>query len=81
MHFGIDIVAALTLSNISTGIGAGMIGFNPSITTAAVFVCSIIAISLGMNIGRYSSAVIIKGLAEKASGLLLVLIGFYELAG
>jgi hypothetical protein len=34
-----------------------------------------------MNIGRYSSAFIIKGLAEKASGLLLVLIGFYELAG
>jgi hypothetical protein len=34
-----------------------------------------------MNIGRYSSAIMIKGLAEKAAGLLLVFIGFYELAG
>ena len=75
------LVAALTLSNISTGIGAGLIGFNPAITTAAVFVCSMLAVSLGMNIGRYSSAIMIKGIAEKASGLLLVFIGFYELAG
>ena len=78
---GAILVAALTLSNISTGIGAGLIGFNPGLTTAAVFVCSVLAISLGMNIGRYSSALTIKGLAEKASGLLLVFIGFYELAG
>ena len=78
---GAILVAALTLSNISTGLGAGLIGFNPALTTAAVFVCSILAVSLGMNIGRYSSAIMIKGIAEKASGLLLVFIGFYELAG
>ena len=75
------LAAALTLSNISTGTGAGLIGFNPGLTTAAVFFCSILAVSLGMNIGRYSSAIMIKGIAEKASGLLLVFIGFYELAG
>jgi len=78
---GAILAAALTLSNISTGIGAGLIGFNPGLTTAAVFVCSILAVSLGINIGRYSSAIMIKGIAEKASGLLLVFIGFYELAG
>jgi len=75
------LAAALTLSNISTGTGAGLIGFNPGLTTAAVFVCSILAVSLGINIGRYSSAIMIKGIAEKASGLLLVFIGFYELTG
>ena len=78
---GAVLAAALTLSNISTGIGAGMIGFNPGITTAAVFLCSLLAVSLGMNIGRYSGAAMIKGIADKASGLLLVFIGFYELAG
>jgi putative sporulation protein YtaF len=78
---GAILVAALTLSNISTGIGAGLIGFNPAITTAAVFLCSVLAISLGMNIGRHSSALMIKGIAEKASGLLLAFIGFYELVG
>jgi len=78
---GAILAAALTLSNISTGIGAGLIGFNPAITTAAVFVCSVLAISLGMKIGRYSSAIMIKGLAEKAAGLLLIFIGVYELAG
>ena len=78
---GAILAAALTLSNISTGIGAGLIGFNPATTTAAVFVCSVLAVSIGMNIGRYSGALMIKGLAEKAAGLLLVFIGFYELAG
>ena len=78
---GAVLAAALTLSNISTGIGAGMIGFNPGLTTAAVFLCSILAVSVGMNIGRYSSATMIKGFADKASGLLLVFIGFYELVG
>ena len=78
---GAILAAALTLSNISTGTGAGLIGFNPGLTTAAVFLCSVLAVSLGMNIGRYSSAIMIKGSAEKASGLLLVFIGFYELAG
>ena len=78
---GAILAAALTLSNISTGIGAGLIGFNPAITTAAVFVCSVLAISLGMKIGGRSGALMIKGLAEKAAGLLLVFIGVYELAG
>ena len=78
---GLVLAAALTLSNISTGLGAGLIGFNPWLTTAAVFVCSVFAISLGTNIGGRTSALTIKGIAEKASGLLLVFIGLYELAG
>ena len=57
-----------------------MIGFNPVLTTAAVFLCSILAVSQGMNIGHYSSAVMIKGISQKASGALLVVIGLYELA-
>jgi putative sporulation protein YtaF len=78
---GAILAAALTLTNISTGTVAGMIGFNPGLTTAAVFFCSILAVSLGINIGRHSSAIMIKGIAEKVSGLLLIFIGFYELAG
>ena len=76
---GTILAAALTLSNVSTGLGAGMIGLNPVLTTAAVFLCSILAVSQGMNIGHYSSAAMIKGISEKASGVLLVFIGIYEL--
>ncbi len=79
MKEGAILAAALTLSNISTGIGAGLIGFNPAITTAAVFTCSILAVSTGMKVGRYSTALMIKGISGKAAGLLLVFIGFYEL--
>jgi len=79
MKEGALLAAALTLTNLSTGIGAGMIGFNPAITTVAVFACSILAVSTGMKVGRYSSAILIKGIAGKAAGLLLLFIGFYEL--
>ena len=34
-----------------------------------------------LNIERYSGALMIKGITEKASGLLLVFVGSYELAG
>jgi putative sporulation protein YtaF len=78
---GVILAAALTLSNITTGIGAGLIGFNPVLTTVAVFMCSILAVSMGMNVGHYSSALMIRGMADKTSGLLLVLIGLLEMAG
>lgn len=79
MKEGVILAAALTLSNISTGIGAGLIGFNPAVTTAAVFICSVLAISAGMKVGSYSTAVMIKGISGKVAGVLLIFIGCYEL--
>lgn len=75
------LATALTLTNISTGIGGGMIGFSAALTTAAVFACSLLAVSAGVRLGHYSGAVTIKGFSGTASGLLLVFIGLYEMLG
>lgn len=81
MKEGAILASVLTLSNISTGIAAGMIGFSPAITTAAVFICSVLAISTGEKIGHYSGARMIKGISGITAGLLLAFIGLYEILG
>ena len=79
MKEGAILASALTLSNISTGIAAGMIGFNPALTTIAIFNCSVLAIAIGEKIGHYSGARVIKGITGIAAGLLLAFIGLYEI--
>lgn len=70
---------ALTLNNLASGFGAGVSGIDPMFTTGIVFLFSILTLDGGMKIGlRYTS----RWLGEKANlaaGLLLVLIGLYEL--
>ncbi len=68
----------LTLNNIPNGVGAGMLGLNASIITLAVFVCSIITIWLGISFGHLG----FRRLGNSAgllSGLLLILVGIYEI--
>jgi putative Mn2+ efflux pump MntP len=67
--------------NISTGIAAGMIGFNPALTTGATFLFNFLTLYGGERIGHYSSARIIKGISGMTAGLLLSLIGLYEMFG
>ena len=81
MREGALLASALTLSNISTGLAAGMIGFSLSITTAAAFIFNVLGISAGQTIGHYSGARLIRGISGIASGLLLVFIGLYETLG
>ncbi|MCL4441849.1 MAG: sporulation membrane protein YtaF [Firmicutes bacterium] len=70
---------ALTLNNLATGFGAGVSGLSPVLTTAMVFLFSLLSCGAGAAIGwRYTS----RWLGAKtgiAAGLLLVLIGVYEL--
>ena len=75
------LASALTLSNVSTGIAAGMLGYSLALTTAAAFIFNVLAISAGQRIGRFSRAGMIKDISGVTSGLLLVLIGLYEIAG
>jgi len=78
---GIILASALTLSNISTGFAAGMLGFSLTLTTAAAFVCNILALYTGEKTGHYSSVRMIKELSGIASGVLLIFIGLYETLG
>ena len=81
MREGALLASALTLSNISTGLAAGMIGFSLSLTTAAAFIFNVLGISAGQTVGHYSGARVIRGVSGVASGLLLILIGLYETLG
>jgi len=81
MREGALLASALTLSNISTGLAAGMIGFSLPLTTAAAFIFNVIGISAGQKTGHYSGARMIKGASGIASGLLLIVIGLYETLG
>lgn len=70
---------ALTLNNLATGFGAGVSGLNPALTTTMVFLLSLLFCSAGIAIGRQH---ISRWLGDKTStvaGLMLILIGFYEL--
>ena len=68
----------LTLNNIPNGVGAGMLGFSLAITTSAVFLLSIMTIWIGIYFGQLG----IRWLGKSAgllSGLILILLGVYEI--
>lgn len=70
---------ALTLNNLATGFGAGVSGLNPALTTAMVFLLSLLFCSAGVAIGRQHVSRWLGNKTSTVAGLLLVLIGFYEL--
>jgi putative sporulation protein YtaF len=81
MKEGAILASALTMSNISTGLAAGMMGFSLTITTAAAFIFNVLALSAGQMTGHYAGAYMIKWVSGIAAGLLLIFIGFYETTG
>jgi putative sporulation protein YtaF len=76
---GILLAVALTFSNLVTGVGAALIGLNIVITTLLVFLFGIFAILIGMRIGGYTGRRWLAGLADPIAGLLLIVIGIYEM--
>ena len=68
---------ALTLNNLANGVGAGMIGLDPGLTTLFVCIFSIITIWVGIAMG-YSGSRWLGKLAGPVSGLLLIFIGIME---
>lgn len=79
MKEGAILASALTLSNIFTGTAAGMLGFSLILTTAAAFICNVLALYTGEKTGHYSGARMIKGISGITAGLLLIFIGLYEI--
>lgn len=76
---GIALGLALSLNNVSNGIGAGMIGLNVMWLTLSVFILSIITIWVGIKVGHYYGHRFFGRLTEPAAGVLLVIIGIYEI--
>ena len=71
---------ALSLNNVPNGFAAGLIGLSPVLTTIAVFVFSVLTIWLGIWIGLHFMSRLFRNWAP-AAGVMLVLLGVYELFG
>jgi len=70
---------ALTFSNLVTGVGAGLVGLDITLTTMAVFLAGISAVLIGTRIGGYTGRRWFGGLSDPVAGLLLIMIGIYEM--
>jgi len=70
---------ALTLNNIPTGFAAGLIGLNPTLTTITIFFFSLFTIWLGLFLGSRLIAKVLRNWAGTLGGVLLVVLGVFEL--
>ena len=69
----------LSFNSIATGVGAGLTGLAPLPMAIAVSIFSVIAISSGYWTGWKTASNRLERLSQTFSGVLLVLIGIYEL--
>jgi putative sporulation protein YtaF len=69
---------ALTLNNVTNGVGAGLLGLNAVLTTGFVMIFSVVTIWFGVGFGQYSGTRWFGKLAGPISGLMLISIGIYE---
>jgi putative sporulation protein YtaF len=69
---------ALTINNVSSGIGAGMAGVNAVFTTILVFMLSIVMLSGGVVLGLSFAARWLGDKAGLVGGILLIFIGLFE---
>jgi putative sporulation protein YtaF len=70
---------ALSLNNVPNGFAAGLIGLSPALMTIAVFVFSILTFWLGIWIGVHFTSRLFRKWSGPAAGIMLVLLGAYEL--
>ena len=69
---------ALTVTNLGTGIGAGMAQLDPSLTSSLSFGSSLLTIGGGVFLGQLFSSFRSGGRLDIVSGLLLIGLGVYE---
>jgi len=69
----------LSFNCIATGVGAGLTGLAPLPSALAVFLFSMMTISAGYLIGWKTTSNRFEHLSQVISGVLLILIGIYEL--
>ena len=69
---------ALTITNLGTGIGAGIAQLDIILTSSLSFVSSLITIALGTLIGKAIASIFSSNKLEFVAGLLLITLGVYE---
>ena len=70
---------ALAVNCLGTGFGAGITGINVFVLSGIVVIFSLITISLGALIGRSYAAGFLGDKATALSGLLLLIVGIYQI--
>lgn len=70
---------ALSLNNIGLGIGASIIGLNIYISSFLSIIFSLIFVQIGFHIGSAYFSNIFEKYAEPISGIIIIVLGFYEL--
>jgi putative sporulation protein YtaF len=76
---GVLLAIALVVNNLANGVGGGMIGLSPFLTTFFVVVLSILTIWIGIEIGDHYAYRWLGKLTGPVAGLLLIIIGVVEI--
>lgn len=70
---------ALTVNNMGLGIGASIMGLSIPVTSVGSCLCSLLCLHLGNRVGRSWLSRVIGKYAEPISGVLILLMGLWEL--
>lgn len=70
---------ALSINNISIGIGASVTGMDPILTTILSFSFSLLLLQIGNLVGNSSLAQTVGKYGEASANLLIIFLGLYEL--
>ena len=78
MKEGFFLALALTLNNLSNGIGAGLLGLDVALMVAFTAILSILTIWFGIAFGKYSGVHWFGKYSGAVSGFMLIVLGVYE---
>jgi putative sporulation protein YtaF len=70
---------ALTLNNFGLGIGVSITGINIFLTTSLTFIFSLLSIFIGYFIGKKYLSKLFGNYATLFSGILIIMLGIYEI--
>ena len=78
MKEGFFLALALTLNNLSNGVGAGLLGLDVALMVALTAILSILTIWFGIAFGKYSGVHWFGKYSGAVSGSMLIALGVYE---
>ena len=78
MKEGFFLALALTLNNLTNGIGAGLLGLDMALMVALTAILSILTIWFGIGLGTIPVCIWFGQYSGRISGLILICLGIYE---
>jgi putative sporulation protein YtaF len=75
----VSLALALTINNLGTGVAASITGINIPLAVAATFIFSIVTLEVGGIIGNSAFSKIFGKYANFVSGVIIVILGVYEM--